>query len=194
MFCENSVSRRKAATPRSRECRIERPKSSCRHGDRSAALLLRTAPSTALQSKFVLQISNACLYGTIIEHVLLNFTLMAEPIQAITLPPPENAQQEGEWLRASLLHWLNEEFIPEAVNQEIAARASQIYVRHRMEGENDLGSLVIALVTEMQAFDFSKSFFGEFAVANAVSDLLLKSLGIDNRCCGQSAEKTGDEA
>jgi len=53
-----------------------------------------------------------------------------------------------------------------------------------MEGENDLGSLVIAILTEMQAFDFSKSFYSEFAIANAVSDLLLDSLGID-RCCGQ---------
>jgi len=53
-----------------------------------------------------------------------------------------------------------------------------------MEGENDVGSLVIAIVTEMQAYDFSKSFYGEFAIANAVSDLLLESLGID-KCCGE---------
>jgi hypothetical protein len=110
--------------------------------------------------------------------------VMAEPIPPITLPPAENPQQEGEWLRDALLDWLDREFIPEAVNQDIALRASQIFVRQRMEGENDLGSLVIALVTEMQAFDFSKSFYGEFAIANAVSDLLLDSLGIE-RCCGQ---------
>jgi hypothetical protein len=109
---------------------------------------------------------------------------MAEPIPPITLPPAANPQQEGEWLRDALLDWLDREFIPEAVNQDIALRASQIFVRQRMEGENDLGSLVIALVTEMQAFDFSKSFYGEFAIANAVSDLLLDSLGIE-RCCGQ---------
>jgi hypothetical protein len=35
----------------------------------------------------------------------------------------------------------------------------------------------------MQAFDFSHSFYGEFAIANAVSDLILESLGIE-RCCG----------
>ncbi|HEY9638972.1 MAG TPA: hypothetical protein V6C57_00730 [Coleofasciculaceae cyanobacterium] len=109
---------------------------------------------------------------------------MAEPIQAITLPPAHDPQQEGEWLKAALHRWLNEEFLPEAVNQTIAERAAQVFVRQRMEGENDLGSLVIALVTEMQGFDFSKSFYSEFAVANAVSDLLLDSLGID-RCCGQ---------
>lgn len=109
---------------------------------------------------------------------------MAEPISPITLPPAQNAAQEGEWLRQTLHGWLDREFIPEAVNGEIAQRAAQVFVRQRMEGENDVGSLVIAILTEMQAFDFSKSFYSEFAIANAVSDLLLDSLGID-RCCGQ---------
>ena len=36
----------------------------------------------------------------------------------------------------------------------------------------------------VEAFDFSNSFYGQFAIAHAVSDLLLDSLGID-RCCGQ---------
>jgi hypothetical protein len=109
---------------------------------------------------------------------------MAEPISPITLPAPQNAQQEGEWLRETLQRWLDREFIPEPVNQDIAKRAAQVFVRQRMEGENDVGSLVIAILTEMQAFDFSKSFYSEFAIANAVSDLLLDSLGVD-RCCGQ---------
>jgi hypothetical protein len=95
----------------------------------------------------------------------------------------ENPTQEGRWLKDSLHRWLDEEFIPEAVNGEIAERATRVYVRQRIEGENDLGSLVLAIVTEMQSFDFSESFFGEFAIANAVSDLLLDSLGVD-RCCG----------
>jgi hypothetical protein len=109
---------------------------------------------------------------------------MSELIPPITLPPAQNPQIEGEWLQEVLQRWLDEEFLPEPVNQQIAQRAAQIFVRQRMEGENDLGSLAIAILTEMQAFDFSKSFYGEFAIANAVSDLLLDSLGID-RCCGQ---------
>jgi hypothetical protein len=109
---------------------------------------------------------------------------MAEPIPPVTLPPAQQPEQEGEWLQQALHRWLDEEFLPEAVNHDIARRASQVFVRQRMEGENDVGSLVIAILTEMQGFDFSKSFYSEFAVANAVSDLLLDSLGID-RCCGQ---------
>jgi hypothetical protein len=86
-------------------------------------------------------------------------------------------------LREALTKWLDQEFIPEPVNQTIAQRAAQIFVRQRMEGENDLGALVVAILTEMQAFDFRESFYSEFAIANAVSDILLQSLGID-RCCG----------
>lgn len=110
--------------------------------------------------------------------------MAVEPIAPITLPSAQDPVQEGQWLYQSLHHWLNTEFIPETINETIAARATQIYVRQRLEGENDLGSLVIALVTEMQAFDFRESFYSEFAIANAVSDLILDSLGID-RCCGQ---------
>ena len=109
---------------------------------------------------------------------------MTEPVSPITLPPIQDPQTEGEWLKAGLHSWLDREFIPEPVNQTIAQRAAQIFVRQRLEGENDLGSLVIAIVTEMQAFNFQESFYSEFAIANAVSDLILDSLGVD-RCCGQ---------
>ena len=110
---------------------------------------------------------------------------MTQPLLPVTLPPARNPQQEGQWLQQVLQRWLDKEFLPEPVNQQIAQRATQIFVRQRMEGENDVGALVVAIVTEMQAFDFSKSFYGEFAIANAVSDLLLDSLGIEDRCCGQ---------
>lgn len=110
---------------------------------------------------------------------------MIEPIPAITLPPCNRPQQEAQWLEHELHEWLDREFLPELVNQKIAQRAASVYLRQRMEGENDVGSLLVAILTEMRAFDFSQSFYSEFAVANAVSDLLLNSLGIDT-CCGES--------
>lgn len=109
---------------------------------------------------------------------------MSELVQPVTLPPTQDPQQEEKWLRVSLHQWLDQEFIPEPVNQHIAQQASQVYLRQRIEGENDLAALVVAILTEMQGFDFSQSFFSEFAVANAVSDLILRSLGVDH-CCGQ---------
>ncbi len=107
---------------------------------------------------------------------------MADPIPSITLPPSEDLLQEEIWLQQALHQWLDHQFIPEAVNQEIATRAAKVYVRQRMEGENDLGGIVIAIVMEMKSFDFSESFFGEFPVANAVSELLMDRMGIQP-CC-----------
>ena len=118
---------------------------------------------------------------------------MTEPLDPIQLPPADNAEQEGQWLRQALLKWLNAEYLPEPANNHIAERATQVFVRQRMEGENDVGSLVMAILTEMQSFDFSESFYGEFTVANAVSDLLLDSLGIE-RCCGRSTTLDQSEA
>jgi hypothetical protein len=108
---------------------------------------------------------------------------MVDPIPSVMLPVCQNADREAGWLQVNLLDWLDHEFLPEPVNQKIAKRASEVFFRHRLEGENDLNGLVLAILTEMQPFDFSKSFYSEFAIANAVSELLLKSIGVDT-CCG----------
>jgi hypothetical protein len=108
---------------------------------------------------------------------------MTEPIPSVTYPLCEDSVTESEWLQQALLDWLNHEFIPEVVNETIAHRTAQIFLRQRLEGEDDLGSLVLAIATELRGFDFSHSFYGEFAVANAVSDLLMERLG-NQSCCG----------
>jgi hypothetical protein len=108
---------------------------------------------------------------------------MTEPIAPITLPPVIDIQVESSWLRQNLCQWLDQEFIPEAINAQIAERCAQIFVRQRLEGETDLGELVMAIIMEMKAFNFTESFYSEFAIANAVSDLILESLGFE-RCCG----------
>lgn len=107
-------------------------------------------------------------------------------IPSVALPIADHPEQEGEWLKERLHRWLDAQFIPEAVNADIAQRASQIFVRQRLEGETDMITLVMALVTELESYDFSTSFFGNFTVANAVSELVMESIGIDSRCCGQS--------
>ena len=107
---------------------------------------------------------------------------MDVPINPIILPPANNPEKEKNWLQKSLHKWLNEEFITEEINRDIAERTAQVFMRQRMEGENDLGCLMIAIIIEMKSFDFSESFYGELEIANAVSYLLVKSLDFDNYC------------
>lgn len=107
---------------------------------------------------------------------------MSVPIPPIILPPVEDAQTERMWLQETLRRWLDNEYIPEMINETIASKAADIYIRHRLEGEDELGAIIIAIITEMRLFDFRNSFYSEFAVANAVSDILLCRLGKDI-CC-----------
>ena len=104
--------------------------------------------------------------------------IVTEPLAPITLPPAQDAIAESQWLQTALQAWLDQEFIPEAVNVDIAQRAAKVYERQRMEGETDVGCLLLAILLEMRGFDFSQSFFSEFAVANAVSELLFRHWGL----------------
>jgi hypothetical protein len=118
---------------------------------------------------------------------------MAQPIPPVILAPVDDLDRERQWLEQSLAELLDSEYIPEAVNSTIARYAANAYIRQRMEGENDIDGITIAILTEMQGFDFSKSFFGEFAIANAVSELLLDRMGIEP-CCGRAQFRQPDAA
>ncbi len=108
---------------------------------------------------------------------------MTQPVSPIILAPVENWSQEREWLQATLLRWLDAEYLPESANQAIAQQAAQAYIRQRMEGEDSLDGVNLAVLAEMQGFDFSQSFYGEFAIANIVSEILMDRMGIEP-CCG----------
>ena len=49
----------------------------------------------------------------------------AMPIAPITLPQVQHPEKEEKWLEQSLHTWLDEEFLPEAINGKIAQRASK---------------------------------------------------------------------
>lgn len=114
---------------------------------------------------------------------------MADPIPPLTLPGPDDLETERLWLQAGLQDWLDGEYLPEPANATIASQTARLYLRHRLEGENDLGSLVVALAEDLQGEDFSQSFYGPFAVANHVAALWLDRLGIEP-CCGRPSPST----
>jgi hypothetical protein len=68
--------------------------------------------------------------GGRIERYLAGWArIMTEPIAPITLPPVIDIQVESSWLRHKLGQWLDQEFLPEAINAQIADRCAQIFVR-----------------------------------------------------------------
>lgn len=104
-----------------------------------------------------------------------------EPVEdGITLPKPSSAEslvQESEWLAQAITEWLDGEWRQGgagAIHAEIGRRAGQIYARQRMEGENDLSSMLVAMGSELEGMDFTKAFVGPWNVANKMSELLLE--------------------
>lgn len=89
------------------------------------------------------------------------------------LLPVQNLQAETHWLEQSLLVWLDTEFLAEALHPAIAQRAAQVYAHQRMEGENLIMGIHIALLVQMRHFDFGKTACSEFVIANAVAELLM---------------------
>ena len=71
----------------------------------------------------------------------------AEPVLLTTLTPIQNSLQKEDWLRETLQNWLDQEFISD--NHNTAQQTVKIFVYKRPERENDPGSPVTPIVTEM---------------------------------------------
>lgn len=97
-------------------------------------------------------------------------------VQLAPLPDLDALDAQCAWLAGAVTQWLDEEWQTAEncyVHERIGFAAARIYGRQRMEGENDLSGVLLAIANEMQAFDMSEAFVGPFNVANKVSELLL---------------------
>eukprot|EP00245_Coleochaete_scutata_P005744 TRINITY_DN19574_c0_g1_i1.p1 TRINITY_DN19574_c0_g1~~TRINITY_DN19574_c0_g1_i1.p1 ORF type:complete len:209 (+),score=23.24 TRINITY_DN19574_c0_g1_i1:128-754(+) len=99
-------------------------------------------------------------------------------ISALRVPKqwsrPEAAASESEWLRESLLKWLDDEFCPEPPNAEISERCARVYYRCLLEEQLDVGDILMQMVRDLETFSFRDSFHGAFSSANAAVHLISK--------------------
>jgi hypothetical protein len=91
------------------------------------------------------------------------------------LATTEMMEEERAWLAKAISDWLDSEWLQpdeQPVHAAIGERVSWIYARQRMEGEDDLAGILLAIGQELESFDMSNSFVGPFVVANKVAELL----------------------
>ncbi|KAL4202576.1 hypothetical protein AMTRI_Chr02g221810 [Amborella trichopoda] len=89
---------------------------------------------------------------------------------------PTNAIQESEWLRLTLHKWLDDEYCPEAANEEISKRASKSYHESLMEKHSDIGEILLKMANDLQSLSFKESFHGAFSAANAAIHLITERI------------------
>ncbi len=60
--------------------------------------------------------------------------------------------------------WLDEEWTPLAVHAEVGEAAAKALIRMRLDGEVEMGSIVLGLGSELLSFNFRETFTGAFEV------------------------------
>ena len=85
--------------------------------------------------------------------------------------------------------WLDEEWEPLEVHQQLGEEAAAIYKQLRKSGEDDLGSLLLSLGERLRAFEYNETYTGPFEVANKVAELLMVRMGREVGCMEKEERK-----
>lgn len=140
--------------------------------------VLRTRPSanqpTRQHSKYNYQLQKRTRAKIVCSEEL---EPVEDGVKLPQLPDTASLQEESKWLSQQLTDWLDAEWRqgePQPIHQKIGERTAQIYARQRMEGQDDLSSVLIAIGSELEGMDFSSAFVGPWNIANKTSELLLE--------------------
>eukprot|EP00878_Enallax_costatus_P007345 GHUV01007692.1.p1 GENE.GHUV01007692.1~~GHUV01007692.1.p1 ORF type:complete len:188 (+),score=26.95 GHUV01007692.1:216-779(+) len=93
-----------------------------------------------------------------------------------------NLECDRKWIAGMIALWLNEEWTPLEVHQQLGKAAGNAYVKCRQQGDDDMSSLVLGLSNELLAFNYRDTFTSAFEVANKVVEMLMMRSGVDV-CC-----------
>lgn len=100
----------------------------------------------------------------------------------VSLRSLKDLSADSAFLEASVVDWLDNEWIPQDCHKEVARVAAGAYVKARDEGIQDLGGVLLSVGTELEDMDMGEAFVDAWTVANKVSDLLLQRMGREV-CC-----------
>ncbi|KAK9137017.1 hypothetical protein Sjap_007611 [Stephania japonica] len=89
---------------------------------------------------------------------------------------PSKALQESEWLRVTLLKWLDDEYCPEETNIEISKVAARSFYESLMAKQSDLGEILLKMARDLESISYQESFHGAFSSANAAINLIARRI------------------
>ena len=81
---------------------------------------------------------------------------------------------DGEYLKQTIISWLNAEYIDQPCHYAIAQHVKDKYIELRKNSITDTGEIMVEIGTSLEHYksDFDKSFVGPWDIANKVSDLM----------------------
>lgn len=83
---------------------------------------------------------------------------MSNPIGGIGLDSLKSTTEDGLYLRQSIQHWLDIEYIPQIIHFKIGIEVEKIYLQRRSMGVVDLGEMLMDVGTALERFDMEVLF------------------------------------
>lgn len=105
------------------------------------------------------------------SYVLCNINSNIE--DGINLADLDNFILDGNYLKNSIIKWLDNEYIVQPIHIEIGKEVEKIYIQERFLGVKDLGEMLMQVGTYLESFDMDNAFVNAWDIANKVSDLLM---------------------
>ena len=78
---------------------------------------------------------------------------MSTPIGGVGLDSLKSTAEDGFYLRQSVQHWLDIEYIPQIIHLKIGIEVEKIYLQRRSMGVTDLGEMLMDVGTSLERFD-----------------------------------------
>lgn len=97
-------------------------------------------------------------------------------------------ESEVKFLAGMLKLWLDDEWSLQEPHAALGLAAAEKCTAMRLEGCEDMGSLVMGVAAELLDFDFSDTFVNAFEVANKCSEILMMREGYEVCCINKEDE------
>jgi len=110
-------------------------------------------------------------------------------VSHLTLQALEDMESERRWVAGVLRVWLDEEWTPLDCHRLIGDAVAEIYIRERASGEDDIGSIILSIGTELIGDDiWRESFTDSFGVANKLAEFLMLRMDTEVCCTDEDAK------
>ena len=102
---------------------------------------------------------------------------------------PEEKEAEVKYLAGMLKLWLDDEWSLQEPHAALGLAAATKCTEMRLDGCEEMGTLVMGVAQELISFDFSDTFVNAFEVANKCSEILMMREGYEV-CCINDDDRT----
>eukprot|EP00591_Stephanopyxis_turris_P005048 CAMPEP_0195514102 /NCGR_PEP_ID=MMETSP0794_2-20130614/5591_1 /TAXON_ID=515487 /ORGANISM="Stephanopyxis turris, Strain CCMP 815" /LENGTH=118 /DNA_ID=CAMNT_0040642271 /DNA_START=291 /DNA_END=647 /DNA_ORIENTATION=- len=99
-----------------------------------------------------------------------------------------NHEEEGDKMAASIVSWLDAEWIPQQVHIDMAQVAKNTYVTCRKAGDADVASIMMQIADDLndswKEFD-ADAFVNAWDIGNYCADYMTERAGIERCACSE---------